>query len=74
MGMHFDNAEFHCTIIKEMRFELAHYISLFFVTLDLFAITLKCAVILAEQFSDHRLHKYGFDAQAYGVTAENSHL
>lgn len=39
MGMRSDNADFHCTIIREMRFELAHYISLFFLTQDLFAIT-----------------------------------
>lgn len=34
MALSFDNAEFQCTIIREMRVESPHYISLFFVILN----------------------------------------
>lgn len=39
MGVRFDNAEFQCTIIRGIRVELPHYISLFFVALHFITIS-----------------------------------
>lgn len=83
MGVRFDNAEFQCTIIRGIRVELPHYISLFFVALhfitiwtllglDVFGILR--AVILYDLVTADCINMASMAECTCMETAENSHL